>query len=621
MSIAAACVGALLCGIAAPAAADDAAPDNVWALVRQADGDVEVLHGDDALTTAYDDAHNRTDADVLSLETETPVQALGTNDPLRAEQWALDKTSFQATWTTTEGTGVIIAVVDSGVRADHEDLNGMVLPGIDLVSGGDGRTDPNGHGTHVAGIIAAQAGNARGIAGAAPDVRILPVRVLGADGSGQSSNVAAGIVWAADRGARVINISLGGSSPSDGMLDAMNYAIAKGAVVVAAAGNNGTTGNQPVYPAAYGPAIAVGAVEANLMHASFSSTGSYIDLSAPGADIVSTWSSTPNAYARMGGTSMAAPFVSASAALLIAANPGQTAVQARAALEQTASDLGAAGRDDVYGFGLVDPRAAVNRALPPAGAASGSGYWVIGADGRVQAFGAAPNMGDLAGLRLRAPIVGGAPTASGRGYWLAGADGAVYAFGDAPFHGSMAGARLNGPIVGISATPSGNGYVLLGADGGIFTFGDAQFFGSTGGLRLNAPILDLTMTPDGRGYWFVGADGGVFAFGSASFHGSTGGMALAAPVESMTAARDGHGYWTVALDGGVFAFDVPFHGSLPRLRALYGITTAPALRLRALPDGSGYYILGVDGSVYAMGQARFHGSAVGLRAVDMMLAP
>ena len=164
-----------------------------------------------------------------------------------------------------------------------------------------------------------------------------------------------------------------------------------------------------------------------------------------------------------------------------------------------------------------------------------------------------------------------AGTPSGNGYWLAGADGAVYAFGDAGYLGSMAGRPLNGRIVGIAATPSGHGYVLLGSDGGIFTFGDAGYYGSTGGLRLNAPILDLTMTSDGRGYWFVGADGGVFSFGDATFHGSTGGLPLAAAVMSMTAARDGSGYWTVAYDGGVFAFDVPFHGSLPRLRALHAL--------------------------------------------------
>ena len=269
-------------------------------------------------------------AEVLAIETEVPVHSLGTNDPLRAQQWPLDQTSFESTWPTTDGAGVIVAVVDTGVRGDHEDLAGVVLPGLDLVGNSDGRVDPNGHGTHVAGVIAASTGNGRGVAGAAPGVRILPVRVLAADGSGQSSDVAAGVVWAVQHGARVVNLSLGGTIPSEGMLDAITYADANGVLVVAAGGNGGAGANEPIYPAAYEPAVAVAAVDANRVRASFSSSGTYIDVAAPGVGVVSTYNSAVNAYASSSGTSMAAPYASAAAALVVAANPAADAPRTRA---------------------------------------------------------------------------------------------------------------------------------------------------------------------------------------------------------------------------------------------------------------------------------------------------
>ncbi len=165
------------------------------------------------------------------------------------------------------------------------------------------------------------------------------------------------------------------------------------------------------------------------------------------------------------------------------------------------------------------------------------------------------------------------------------------------------------------------GYLLLGRDGGIFAFGNARFYGSTGGWRLNAPVLDMTMTADGHGYWFVAADGGVFSFGDAHFHGSTGSIKLAQPVRSMTAAVTGSGYWMVADDGGIFAFDVPYEGSLPRARGLFGYPYVPSVRMRSLPSNDGYYILGQNGSVWAFGDAHYFGSLSGSWAVDLMQAP
>ena len=620
-------------GTAVPATAVDASsapaqdlPANAWVVAKDADGHLQVVSGREAGQLVNDAEHGRPGPELLSVQSDRTVQALGTageNDPLRSQQWALDQVSYEATWSVTRGAGIIVAVIDSGVLGNHQDLSGSVLPGKDYVTAGsDGRIDPNGHGTHVAGIIAAHVNNALGIAGAAPDVHILPVRVLDAHGGGVASNVAKGIIWAADHGARVINLSLGGGQ-SPGVEQAIQYANSKRAVVIAAAGNSGALGNAAMYPAAYPEAIAVAAVDGNLNHPSFSNTGSYVDVSAPGVGIVSTWGSSPTAYASATGTSMATPYASAAAALIFAAHPSFTAATLTQVLEGTARDLGTPGVDPVFGHGLVNPHAALVSAMPRAKdfGTKGTGYWLTSSDGRVRAFGNAHFYGDLGGQALSAPIVASARTPNGGGYWLAGADGSIYTFGNARYYGSMGGHPLNSPIVGMAATPTGGGYILLGADGGIFSFGNAHFYGSTGGMHLNARVLDLAMTSDGKGYWFVAADGGVFSFGDAPFHGSTGSIKLAAPVMSMTAAANGRGYWMVAYDGGIFAFNVPFEGSMPGLRALYNSAFVPTVRMRALPDGTGYYLLGYDGSVYSFGSAKFFGAAPGIPAVDMMLAP
>ena len=202
------------------------------------------------------------------------------------------------------------------------------------------------------------------------------------------------------------------------------------------------------------------------------------------------------------------------------------------------------------------------------------GYWMAASDGGVFSFGAATYHGSLGGTHLNAPIVGIAATPyeaappggqsnpAGKGYWLVGADGGVFAFGDAHYYGSMGGKHLNAPIVGMAPTSDGHGYWLVAKDGGVFTFGDATFHGSTGALRLNAPVVGMAPAPNNGGYWLVAADGGVFAFGSATFHGSMGGKHLNAPVTAIDATPSGMGYRLVARDGGVFDFgDATFYGS------------------------------------------------------------
>ncbi len=280
------------------------------------------------------------------------------NDSFRPQQWALDVLDAESVWPAATGTGSVVAVVDSGVDGAHPDLTGQVLPGRDYVTaGGDGRTDPNGHGTHVAGIVAAVAGNAVGVAGLAPGATILPVRALSADGSGWNSDIASGIIWATDAGADVVNLSLGGDQ--DSLTEAaVAYALDRGVVVVAAGGNSRADGSPVTYPAAYPGVLAVAATTSQNVSAPFSNTGSYIDVAAPGDTIASTW---PGArYWYSSGTSMAAPYAAAVAALVVDASEGRVRGEAAATLVQsTATDLGRVGWDDDTGYGLVSAVRAV----------------------------------------------------------------------------------------------------------------------------------------------------------------------------------------------------------------------------------------------------------------------
>lgn len=259
---------------------------------------------------------------VLLVMLAVPAAASG-SDPLRDRQWHLDAVSAAQAWPVSRGEGVIVAVVDTGVDAEHPDLAGQVLDGYDATDPGSPPDDENGHGTLVAGVIAANAGNGEGGRGAAADASILPVRVLDADGRGRPADVADGIRWATDRGADVINLSLVESSGSaDGLLDgvglvdrdvedAIREAHRAGAVVVGAAGNNG---DEEVPYSSDLPLAVVGAADRDgqRWHRSNADDDT---LFAPGVGIVSTWSN--GRYAQSSGTSFAAPIVAAGAAMLL----------------------------------------------------------------------------------------------------------------------------------------------------------------------------------------------------------------------------------------------------------------------------------------------------------------
>jgi hypothetical protein len=200
----------------------------------------------------------------------------------------------------------------------------------------------------------------------------------------------------------------------------------------------------------------------------------------------------------------------------------------------------------------------------------GKGYWMVGADGGVFAFGDAPYLGSLPGVHVHVDdIVAVVPTSDGKGYWMVGADGGVFAFGDAPYLGSLPGLHVRvDDIVAVVPSPEGNGYLMVGGDGGVFAFGDAGYHGSLPGIHVHVDdVVGVVPTNNGAGYWMVGADGGVFAFGDAGYLGSLPGIHVHVDdVVGVVPTNNGAGYWMVGKDGGVFAFgDAPFLGSLPGL--------------------------------------------------------
>ncbi|HVE45204.1 MAG TPA: S8 family serine peptidase [Acidimicrobiales bacterium] len=282
------------------------------------------------------------------------------NDALFAQQWSLAAARFPQAWERqSDARDVTVAVLDSGVDLDHPDLSGNLVPGWDAVENDSVPQDEAGHGTMVAGIIAASAGNGRGIAGGAYRARLQPVRVLNASAAGTDADIVEGITWAADHAAGVINLSLGGPQPGAALASAVAYAQKKGAVVVAASGNSG--GPEPVYPAAFPGVVGVTAVDTASRLTWFSSHGSWIDMAASGVDVVSTYleAGPADAYARGSGSSFSAPLVAAAAALLRQAHPQWTGAEVGARLTSTARDAGPPGHDDGYGFGLLDAAAAL----------------------------------------------------------------------------------------------------------------------------------------------------------------------------------------------------------------------------------------------------------------------
>ena len=283
------------------------------------------------------------------------------DDPRYGEQWHLPSASAPQAWDITTGSSeVTIAVIDTGVDYTHPDLQGKCVAGYNYVDHCSDAMDDHGHGTHVAGIAAAVGDNSIGVAGVDWKARIMPLKVLDSQGAGYDSDVAAAMRYAADHGADVINMSLGGAEYSYTLAEAANYAFNKGVTLVAASGNEG---GSVCYPAACDKVIAVGALNSGDEVADFSNHGPALDLTAPGISILST---VPGGYAKMSGTSMASPVVAGCASLVLAAHPEYKPSQVESVLEEGAADLGSPGFDNSYGHGKVDAHAAVGGEAPPA---------------------------------------------------------------------------------------------------------------------------------------------------------------------------------------------------------------------------------------------------------------
>ena len=250
------------------------------------------------------------------------------------------------------GAGVNVSIIDTGIDYTHPDLDGNCKGGYDFVNNDNDSMDDAGHGTHCAGIVAAE-DDGSGVVGVAPEAHLYGVKVLNSSGIGYVTDVIAGINWSVQNDMQIISMSLGGGN-SVSKEAACDAAYNAGIVVVASAGNSGNPpgmGDNVGYPAAYSSVIAVAATASNDKRARWSSTGPDVELAAPGVSIYST---VPGGYGTKSGTSMACPHVAGTAALVMAAYPGWNSSQVRQQLRDTADDLGAAGRDNLYGYGLVD---------------------------------------------------------------------------------------------------------------------------------------------------------------------------------------------------------------------------------------------------------------------------
>lgn len=284
-------------------------------------------------------------------------------DAIQKAGWGISSFDLPAVWSKTKGEGVKIAVLDTGVDLDHPDLKKNILPGVNFISEGKEPWDDNHHGTHVAGIIAAE-NNEIGMVGVAPEAKIIPVKVLDGRGNGDLVSVSNGIRWAVDVGkADLICMSLGAPSPVQEVRKAIQHALSKNVVCFVAAGNAGVT-KEIFYPANYPETIAIGSIDENLKRSSFSNTGENLDFMAPGGKIFSTV--PDNWYAVLSGTSMATPFAVGVAALVLSyvrnkgskikleSNTDYINIFKEHTLPVTNEDL--KNKAFYQGFGIIDPK-------------------------------------------------------------------------------------------------------------------------------------------------------------------------------------------------------------------------------------------------------------------------
>ncbi len=313
---------------------------------------------------------------------------MGVNDPLTTRQYSLDRMRVRDAWSLTKGGSTVVAVVDTGVQFNHPDLQGRLLGGYDFVNRDSDASDDNGHGTWVSGVIAANPNNGIGTAGITWTNKVLPVKVMDATGHGMTSDLALGIDYAVQHGARIINLSLGGFPDEYLVKDAISRAWTAGAVVVAAAGNYRTS--QPSYPASYPHVISVSATQADDEFTNWSNYGLNVDVAAPGAAVTTTNCNACNGwgdYTDISGTSFSTPNAAGVVALIMARYPAATNSWVVDRLLGTADDLGFAGWDDRYGRGRINAWRAVGGSPPATAAQIGDGWELNQAPGTARSLG------------------------------------------------------------------------------------------------------------------------------------------------------------------------------------------------------------------------------------------
>lgn len=278
------------------------------------------------------------------------------NDPYAASEWHLSKMQVNSAWDISLGNGIIVAVLDTGVDATHPDLANQLVTGWNMFDNNVDTTDVYGHGTEVAGVIGAASNNSVGVSSFAWQAKIMPVRISGLDGTASISTIANGLVWAADHGARVANISYAVSGYAT-VQNSAQYMKNKGGVTVVSAGNSGALDSS----AASDTMISVAATDSNDARASWSTYGPFVDVSAPGVGI---WTTTRGGgYSAVSGTSFSSPATAGTVTLMMAANPKLSPVDLTNLLKSTSVDLGTAGWDQYYGYGRVNTFAAVQAAV------------------------------------------------------------------------------------------------------------------------------------------------------------------------------------------------------------------------------------------------------------------
>jgi thermitase len=312
---------------------------------------IELPAGTDEVTAMNELRKNRK---LKYVELDMAVAPAATvTDPSYGSSWALPKIQAPSAWDSANGSGVTIAILDTGIDSTHPDLAPNLVPGWNVYDNTSNTTDIHGHGTWVAGVAAMAANNAKGSAGVAWGAKIMPIRIADANAYAYWSTVAQGIYWAADHGAKVVNVSYNGVSGSSTVQSAAQYLRSKGGVVVVAAGNSGALESI----AANDSILTVAATDQNDVRASFSSYGPYVDLSAPGVSVYTT--TVGGGYSNASGTSFASPVVAATAALMLSSNSKLTPADVDRLLTGKSVDLGTTGYDPYYGYGRVDAASAV----------------------------------------------------------------------------------------------------------------------------------------------------------------------------------------------------------------------------------------------------------------------